>query len=201
MFFLLEELCQVDRIALSLSCPVPFDYQHIFTGQEPRQTTSNVGHLKKPSIQALIHGVYSKLLLFFFWFCFFLWIPFCDRGRFEPILLLHGDWLSQERGDLFVCGCLDLYRGPSFSHKQSCRFLSCFCRSRLGASSLRNRCLWICTNILGGTASIWPSMFLRPSKISLPPFFFWILLVASERLCLVSRVGVRVMVRVRVSSV
>jgi len=26
-------------------------------GQEPRQTTSNVGHLKKPSIQALIHGL------------------------------------------------------------------------------------------------------------------------------------------------
>jgi 26S proteasome regulatory subunit N11 len=26
-------------------------------GQEPRQTTSNVGHLHKPSIQALIHGL------------------------------------------------------------------------------------------------------------------------------------------------
>jgi 26S proteasome regulatory subunit N11 len=26
-------------------------------GQEPRQTTSNVGHLKKASIQALIHGL------------------------------------------------------------------------------------------------------------------------------------------------
>mmetsp|Transcript_21355 Transcript_21355/g.62239 ORF Transcript_21355/g.62239 Transcript_21355/m.62239 type:complete len:143 (+) Transcript_21355:199-627(+) len=35
-------------------------------GQEPRQTTSNVGHLKKPSIQALIHGLnrhyYSMVL-------------------------------------------------------------------------------------------------------------------------------------------
>jgi 26S proteasome regulatory subunit N11 len=27
------------------------------TGQEPRQTTSNIGHLHKPSIQALIHGL------------------------------------------------------------------------------------------------------------------------------------------------
>lgn len=27
------------------------------TGQEPRQTTSNIGHLQKPSIQALIHGL------------------------------------------------------------------------------------------------------------------------------------------------
>merc|ERR1712224_799074 len=27
------------------------------TGQEPRQTTSNIGHLTKPSIQALIHGL------------------------------------------------------------------------------------------------------------------------------------------------
>ena len=26
-------------------------------GQEPRQTTSNVGHINKPSIQALIHGL------------------------------------------------------------------------------------------------------------------------------------------------
>lgn len=26
-------------------------------GHEPRQTTSNVGHLNKPSIQALIHGL------------------------------------------------------------------------------------------------------------------------------------------------
>lgn len=26
-------------------------------GQEPRQTTSNLGHLNKPSIQALIHGL------------------------------------------------------------------------------------------------------------------------------------------------
>ena len=26
-------------------------------GQEPRQTTSNLGHLQRPSIQALIHGL------------------------------------------------------------------------------------------------------------------------------------------------
>lgn len=26
-------------------------------GQEARQTTSNIGHLNKPSIQALIHGL------------------------------------------------------------------------------------------------------------------------------------------------
>jgi len=31
--------------------------QSIMTGQEPRQSTSNVGHLNKPSIQALIHGL------------------------------------------------------------------------------------------------------------------------------------------------
>lgn len=29
----------------------------LMMGQEPRQTTSNVGHLNKPSIQALIHGL------------------------------------------------------------------------------------------------------------------------------------------------
>jgi len=31
--------------------------QTLVLGQEPRQTTSNIGHLKKPSIQALIHGL------------------------------------------------------------------------------------------------------------------------------------------------
>ncbi|KAI9145540.1 26S proteasome non-ATPase regulatory subunit [Paraphysoderma sedebokerense] len=31
--------------------------QALMLGQEPRQTTSNVGHLNKPSIQALIHGL------------------------------------------------------------------------------------------------------------------------------------------------
>ncbi|KAG5461068.1 MAG: maintenance of mitochondrial structure and function-domain-containing protein [Olpidium bornovanus] len=29
----------------------------IMLGQEPRQTTSNIGHLNKPSIQALVHGL------------------------------------------------------------------------------------------------------------------------------------------------
>eukprot|EP01098_Paradermamoeba_levis_P011840 TRINITY_DN5098_c0_g1_i1.p1 TRINITY_DN5098_c0_g1~~TRINITY_DN5098_c0_g1_i1.p1 ORF type:complete len:310 (-),score=94.70 TRINITY_DN5098_c0_g1_i1:64-993(-) len=31
--------------------------QTLVAGQEPRQTTSNIGHLNKPSIQALIHGL------------------------------------------------------------------------------------------------------------------------------------------------
>lgn len=31
--------------------------QTLMLGQEPRQSTSNVGHLNKPSIQALIHGL------------------------------------------------------------------------------------------------------------------------------------------------
>lgn len=31
--------------------------QSLMLGQEPRQTTSNIGHLNKPSIQALIHGL------------------------------------------------------------------------------------------------------------------------------------------------
>lgn len=29
----------------------------VLMGVEPRQTTSNIGHIKKPSIQALIHGL------------------------------------------------------------------------------------------------------------------------------------------------
>lgn len=31
--------------------------QTVLLGQEPRQVTSNIGHLQKPSIQALIHGL------------------------------------------------------------------------------------------------------------------------------------------------
>jgi len=31
--------------------------QTVLSGQEPRQTTSNIGHINKPSIQALIHGL------------------------------------------------------------------------------------------------------------------------------------------------
>lgn len=31
--------------------------QLMMLGQEPRQTTSNLGHLNKPSIQALIHNL------------------------------------------------------------------------------------------------------------------------------------------------
>jgi 26S proteasome regulatory subunit N11 len=31
--------------------------QSLILGQEPRQVTSNIGHLSKPSIQALIHGL------------------------------------------------------------------------------------------------------------------------------------------------
>ena len=41
--------------------------QNMMAGQESRQTTSNLGHLNKPSIQALIHGLnrhyYSELAI------------------------------------------------------------------------------------------------------------------------------------------
>jgi 26S proteasome regulatory subunit N11 len=39
--------------------------QQMMLGQsEPRQTTSNIGHLQKPSIQALIHGLNRQVSLF-----------------------------------------------------------------------------------------------------------------------------------------
>ena len=31
--------------------------QAVVSGNEPRQTTSNIGHINKPTIQALIHGL------------------------------------------------------------------------------------------------------------------------------------------------
>ncbi|XP_063901017.1 26S proteasome non-ATPase regulatory subunit 14-like [Zophobas morio] len=42
--------------AFRLISPQTLMMGHV-TGQEPRQTTSNIGHLNKPSIQALIHGL------------------------------------------------------------------------------------------------------------------------------------------------
>lgn len=38
--------------------------QTIMLGQEPRQTTSNLGHLNKPSIQVMVHN--SENVFFFF---------------------------------------------------------------------------------------------------------------------------------------
>merc|ERR1711871_537687 len=40
-----------------IDCFRSINAQMIMLGQEPRQTTSNLGHLNKPSIQALIHGL------------------------------------------------------------------------------------------------------------------------------------------------
>jgi 26S proteasome regulatory subunit N11 len=40
-----------------IDCFRSINPQMIMLGQEPRQTTSNLGHLNKPSIQALIHGL------------------------------------------------------------------------------------------------------------------------------------------------
>jgi len=40
-----------------IDCFRTINTQLLMMGQEPRQTTSNIGHLNKPSIQALIHGL------------------------------------------------------------------------------------------------------------------------------------------------
>ena len=56
--------CEVKQLNLSLSSgKVVIDAFRLTDprmqamGHEPRQTTSNLGHLQKPSIQALIHGL------------------------------------------------------------------------------------------------------------------------------------------------
>jgi len=45
------------HVQVVIDCFRSINPQLIMLGQEPRQTTSNVGHLHKPSIQALIHGL------------------------------------------------------------------------------------------------------------------------------------------------
>lgn len=40
-----------------IDCFRLIEHQHLMLGQEPRQTTSNIGHLNKPTITALIHGL------------------------------------------------------------------------------------------------------------------------------------------------
>ncbi|CAE8613795.1 unnamed protein product, partial [Polarella glacialis] len=40
-----------------IDCFRLINHQMLMLGQEPRQTTSNIGHLNKPTITALIHGL------------------------------------------------------------------------------------------------------------------------------------------------
>merc|ERR1712178_483861 len=40
-----------------IDCFRLINHQTLMLGQEPRQTTSNIGHLNKPSITALVHGL------------------------------------------------------------------------------------------------------------------------------------------------
>merc|ERR1711982_147606 len=40
-----------------IDCFRLINHQMLMLGQEPRQTTSNIGHLNKPSITGLIHGL------------------------------------------------------------------------------------------------------------------------------------------------
>lgn len=40
--------------------------QTMMLGQEPRQTTSNLGHLNKPSIQVCYQSTFVMCILFFF---------------------------------------------------------------------------------------------------------------------------------------
>merc|ERR1712050_725449 len=40
-----------------IDCFRLINHQMLMMGQEPRQTTSNIGHLNKPSITGLIHGL------------------------------------------------------------------------------------------------------------------------------------------------
>ena len=41
--------------------------QTIMMGQEPRQTTSNIGHLEKPSLQVMNMGIFDVLLEEVYW--------------------------------------------------------------------------------------------------------------------------------------
>ncbi|CAL1132708.1 unnamed protein product [Cladocopium goreaui] len=46
-----------------IDCFRLINHQMLMLGQEPRQTTSNIGHLNKPSITALIHGHYYSIAI------------------------------------------------------------------------------------------------------------------------------------------
>ena len=52
-----EIVCVPAALAKLCCCHRLINPQTMMLGQEPRQTTSNLGHLNKPSIQALIHGL------------------------------------------------------------------------------------------------------------------------------------------------
>lgn len=88
---------QVDRCSVLCRLINP---QTMMLGQEPRQTTSNLGHLNKPSIQALIHGLnrhYYSISISYRWFLarllseadfrFIGWLPSVQLGWMHPNLM------------------------------------------------------------------------------------------------------------------
>lgn len=57
-FRLINPNMMVSTLVIIVCLPiVTSSYRLQVLGQEPRQTTSNLGHLQKPSVQALIHGL------------------------------------------------------------------------------------------------------------------------------------------------
>jgi len=56
-FRLINPNMMVSTFVTTIYFPIMTPYQLQVLGQEPRQTTSNLGHLQKPSVQALIHGL------------------------------------------------------------------------------------------------------------------------------------------------
>ena len=84
-------------------------------GQEPRQTTSNLGHLNKPSIQALIHGLnrhYYSIAISY------------RKNELEEGMLMNLQKKAWTHGLTLKCAhafrCAPLAALPSLQHLHSC---------------------------------------------------------------------------------
>lgn len=63
--------------------------QTMMLGQEPRQTTSNLGHLNKPSIQVSVLKFYSKVYLLLWFICL---LTLLNLASYSPYRLLSMAW-------------------------------------------------------------------------------------------------------------
>ena len=85
-------LCCLFVLTVHNMTPRLINPQTMMLGQEPRQTTSNLGHLNKPSIQALIHGLNRHYYS----------ISISYRWAFDLLTALQGQMQASTDNILFV---------------------------------------------------------------------------------------------------
>jgi len=69
--------------------------QTMMLGQEPRQTTSNLGHLNKPSIQVSVLKIYSKVYFLLSFICLLTLLNLTSNSPFRLLSMAWTDIITQ----------------------------------------------------------------------------------------------------------